>query len=261
MSWFSKGYDGVDKADREQKMGGKSPSRWWMPAGTDDKPSEKEGIFLDDDPFCIYEHNPKINGTFKDHWYTCVQGVWPEDPSCAMCGNKIGKYYVGFLTILDTSEWEYDGRIYKNMRRLFPAKLETLKLLRGKKKRKGTLAGTRWLISRTGGKAPNVGNDFEFQGEEELFRDEQSGLYLLKDERFWWTDKEGKKHPPVPFDYKTVLAPMRNADLARVLAGGVGDSDPASFNYGANASGGNAGSGGAGGGSGPQSPDEESVPY
>ena len=251
MSWFSTGYDGVEKADRDQKTGGRAPSRWWMPAGTEDNPSEKEGIFLDDVPFCYYEHNPKINGQFKGHWYTCVQGVWPEDPTCAMCVNSVGRYYVGLLTILDLSEWEYNGVIYKNMRRLFPAKLETLKLLRAKKKRKGGLVGTKWLISRTGGKSPNVGNDFEFLGENETVMDEKSGTRVLKDEQYWWTDKEGKKHAPTPFDYKTVVAPMRNAELARIIGSESTDSDSQGFNFGANDS----------SKSTIHSPDEDSVPY
>ena len=268
-NWFNQGYDNVDKAERERSTGGKGASRWWMPAGTEDRPSEKECIFLDDEPFCFYEHNPKIGGEFKGHWYTCTQGVWPGE-RCAMCANDVPRYYVGLLSALDLSEWEYQGRIYKNMRRIFPAKIDTLKLLRTKKKRRGSLVGTRWLISRTAAKAPNVGNDFEFIGEEKLERDEQSGLLLLSDRQYWWEDREGVVHPPTPFDYKKQCAPLPNKELAAILSGSVVEDSNSQSNRGASSNNGNAGdkpsynsnaSSGSGSGSGPMSPDEEEVPY
>ncbi|NIQ78651.1 MAG: hypothetical protein GTN93_11285, partial [Anaerolineae bacterium] len=58
------------------------------------------------------------------------------------------------------------------------------------------LTGKRFMVSRTDGEAPSVGNDFEFMREEEMVRDEKTGLMVLKDQQYWWKDKEEKLHPP-----------------------------------------------------------------
>ncbi len=261
MSWFNQGFGGVQKEERRRAQASNRVSRWWVKPGTDEKPSEAEIIFLDDEPFCYYEHNPKltreINGQvktgWKDNWFTCVEGVFKDDPGCAMCRNGIPKYYVGLLTVLDCSEFEYNGKIYKNTRKLFAAKFKTLKYLKNKKRRMDGLTGKRFMVSRTDGEAPSVGNDFEFMREEEMVRDEKTGLMVLKDQQYWWKDKEEKLHPPMPFDYQKAVAPLSNDDLQTILAGGTPESDPGSFNFGENAKDNEA----------PEqsSPDAESTPY
>jgi len=267
MSWFSQGFGGVKKEEKRRAQAANRVSRWWMPKPEPNKPSEAEIIFLDDEPFCFYEHNPKltreINGQmktgWKDNWFTCVEGVFKDDPGCAMCRNGIGKYYVGLLTILDCSEFEWEGKIYKNTRKLFAAKFKTLKYLKAKKRRMDGLAGKRFLVSRSDGDAPSVGNDFEFIREEEMIKDEKTGLYVLADKQYWWKDKkEQQEHPPMPFDYQKVAAPLSNEDLQTILAGGTPDSDPASFNFGENAKDGEAQ---GEQGSGQSSPDSEASPY
>jgi hypothetical protein len=227
MAWFTKGFGGMKKEAQRQASMKNRVSRHWMPAGSDDNPSEREMIFLDDDFFCFYEHNPKLtrNGKtgWKGNWFTCVEGIFKDDPGCEMCRNDVGQYYVGMVTVIDCSEYEYNGKIYKNTRRLFAAKYKTLKRLKEKRRRMEGLAGKRFLVSRSDGDAASVGDDFEFLREEEMVLDEKSQLMVLADHEFWWKDKEQKEHPPMPFDYEKVCAPISNEDLGEILSGGAVD--------------------------------------
>jgi hypothetical protein len=97
MGWYSKGLDDerMEAARNESRKG--SASRYFLKAG-----ETKRIIMLDDDVFCIWEHNPKVNGEFW-HYFTCRKGADPDDPGCPMCLSKVKRYYVGFITILDVT--------------------------------------------------------------------------------------------------------------------------------------------------------------
>jgi len=254
MSWYTTGEDNLDEDERQEKEENQSKGakRFFLRENT-----EREIIFLSNDAVRIWEHNPLVNGEWKpDNWYTCRQGVFREDPTCAMCQAGISRYKMGFYTILDTTAFTYKGREYKNLRRLLALRLEGLKKIKIKKDRVGGLVGRRFLFARTSAKSPNVGNDWEPMGQEDTFRacpecrmelqDREGeggvtehfcggcgytgdGLFLLSDKQYWWKDREGGVHPPMPYDLKKILAPMSNDELRRALReGGRQTSQPES---------------------------------
>ena len=73
-----------EAAKQEKKYG---PRRLYLKGGT-----SRDVVFVDDNPACIYEHNPKMNGNWRN-WMTCLQGVNDD----VVCCQKLGldsRYYV-----------------------------------------------------------------------------------------------------------------------------------------------------------------------
>jgi hypothetical protein len=247
MSWYTEGEDGLDEDEKAEKAENQSKGakRFFLRENT-----EREIIFLSDAAVRIWEHNPLVNGEWQPgNWYTCRQGIFRNDPSCAMCQGNIDRYKIGFYSIMDTTEFTFKGKTYKNLRRLLALRIEGMKRAKIKKDRQGGLVGRRFLFSRTSKKAPNIGNDWEFMQEEETFRacpecraqlEEMAGdegvvtyrcpedrcsytgpgLMLLADKEYWWQDRERTSHPPMPYDIKKILAPLSNDDMRRALREG-----------------------------------------
>ena len=126
-SWFQKGYGGV-KPEEERIATMYGPGRFWMPVE-----STSKLVFVDDQPACVREHNPKMNGSWKN-WTTCIREIYPEDPAC--CEKLAGdykSYYVGYYTVIDCNKWtDKRGNTYQFEMKLFGAKIKTLKLLEQK---------------------------------------------------------------------------------------------------------------------------------
>jgi hypothetical protein len=221
-SWYETGFTGIKReADRIEQMSG--PNRIWIPAG-----AKKELVFVDDEPACIHEHNPKLNGDWKN-WYTCLKPVYPDDVACcAVLGKDYPPYYVGFFTVIDCTEWtDKKGNKYQYEVKLFPAKLKTLKRFEIKKKDKGTLTGKLWSVMRVDKESPSCGDEFEvvreadmaklfalanFKGKKlgELFAAGNTTENIEKLKKTWQVEVvDGKVVPKlVPFAYFNVLHPL-----------------------------------------------------
>jgi hypothetical protein len=217
-SFGSTGYDGVDDAQRQTDLGRK-PKRFWLPKPEKgQRVPEREIIFLDENPFCFWEHQPMVNGQKWGNFFPCNQGVWPGDPTCVMCQNRgIDRYYIGLYTIIDCTEFTIEGKVFSNLRRILAAKLESIKLLRQKAITYKGLVGKRFLASRTSERSARIGNVFDYMGDEQLERDPQSGLMRLADRKFWWTNREGVQLAPEPYNYQEVYAAETNANLASLI--------------------------------------------
>lgn len=154
-SWYNTGYEGVNK--EEQRLASLSgPRRFWMQAG-----SSRSVALVDDDPFCIHEHNAKLNGRW-DNQHTCMKNI--EDPceSCARLGEK-SRYYIGYLTMVDCTQWiDKKGNKYQFEVKLVGGKLGTLKKWRRKKEDRGSMVATMWKVHREDDKKPSVGDEWEF---------------------------------------------------------------------------------------------------
>ena len=152
-SWFDTGFEAVgntvEKNDAARDAGF-GPSRYWMPPDT-----EKKLVFIDDVPVAVYEHNPKLNGSFRN-WITCDNDV---------CCEELGadsRYYVGFLTVVDMDKWtDKKGREHQFELRLYPAKSKTLKKLKRRQEKAGISLKVVDVV-REDVKSPNVGDSFEF---------------------------------------------------------------------------------------------------
>lgn len=160
-SWYDTGFGGMKhEEDRLAALSG--PQRFWIPSG-----GNKLFVFLDDEPCCIYEHNPKINGSWKN-WITCLNGVSDDIPCCEILGDKT-KYYVGYFTVIDCSDYtDKKGNKYQYELKLLPAKIKTLKKFRRKKEERGSLVNTLFKATREDDKSPSCGDEFEFQREADL---------------------------------------------------------------------------------------------
>lgn len=261
-SWFQKGYDGV-KPEEERVASLYGPSRFWMPAE-----AKSLLVFVDDQPACIREHNPKMNGSWKN-WVTCIREVYPDDPACCeKLGGDYQAYYVGYYTVIDCNKWtDKKGNTYQFEMKLYPAKIKTLKLLEQKSLEDwgGSLSGKALKVRRTDSKSASVGNDFtldrdadmdklwklaNYKGKKisELFekatQNEDERNKLLKTFDFARGEK-GELLPQLPaFNYMNLLEPKRPAEMrAHLSAGRIQDPDSDNGN---NASSGTNSSGSAG---------------
>jgi hypothetical protein len=155
-SWYQTGYTGM-RREEERLSQLLSPNRLWIPAG-----AKKEVVFTDDEPVCIYEHNPKIGGEWKN-WLTCLSGCSDDVVCCDQLGSN-SKYYVGYYTICDASEYiDKKGNKHQYEMKFLPSKWKTLNKLKMKKEDRGGFAGCLYSVIRSDEKSPSCGDDFEFK--------------------------------------------------------------------------------------------------
>lgn len=211
-SWYQE--DVTDESLEEARKASTSPQkRLWLKPDT-----SRKVVFLDDRPFCFWEHNPKINGEFKNNWFSCRKGL---PGGCPMCNSRVQRYYIGFVTILDVEGFvsKKDGKHIKNFRQLLPMRMKTLKQFKAIRQRKTTLVGAKFDLVRTSREAASCGDVFDF-----------IEYVDLEDQQFWHDSKlEGKKVPPEPFDYKKIFEPMSVKDMMGIgmAIGGEADSHEA----------------------------------
>lgn len=238
MSWYSSGFDGMDK-EQERQDRRYGPSRLYVKAST-----SKELVFVDDAPACIYEHNPQINGNWKN-WTTCVQGVHDE----VVCCQKLGpdtRYYCGYLTVVDCSSWTDDkGKTHQFGLKLVQGKMKTLKRWKRKKEDRGGLAGHLYRTTREDKMSPSCGDEWEWQREADMAKLFDIANYRGKVLPELWAEAEADpkkmeslmrtfqikplegKLPRVvpPFNYYELLKPKDPQDLRILLGGAQTDSN------------------------------------
>ena len=165
MSWFDQGYDGA-KEQAEKKELGFPPNRFWLKAD-----ASKKVVFIDDAPFCIWEHSFKDYENQKN-FVTCISKFSEE--GCPGCYNptRVGKgSYTGFLTVVDlTGYTTRDGEERGKYELMFLApKTMLLNKLRKRKENKGSLVGCIFNFSRSADKqAAATGDDLEFDRDAKL---------------------------------------------------------------------------------------------
>lgn len=233
-SWYDQGFSGI--GDEERRLDeSQGPHRLWIPGG-----ASKDVVWVDDDPVCIHEHNPKMNGNYRN-WLTCQQGVYDEVVCCQKIGVK-GRYYVGYLTAVDCSEWtDQRGNRHQFEMRMVPMKLRSLKKFRRKKEDRGSMVGTMWSMHREDDNAASIGDDWDFQRDidtEKMFdyvnyrgtklselweNAEGDSEAMARVTRVFQIkpDEEGKLPRVIPpFNYMEVLKPKSPKEL-RLLLGAV----------------------------------------
>ncbi len=247
-SWFTTGYEGID-AEKERIARLQGPNRFWMKEGT-----RRSVVFIDDEPTCLYEHNPKLNGTWRNQ-FTCLKDSNDIIPCCEKLGEK-SRYYVGYYTIVDLTEnTDSKGNKYQYEVKLLPTKLKTLQLMRRKKQDRGSLIGCIFKVARDTQDDPNCGNEYEFDREAdltklfsvanykgkklaELFKEaaEKADVLARMKETFQLSfEKGGNLIVPkiYSFNYEHVLAPKDPKEIRSMLgaasieaSGGEGEDAP-----------------------------------
>ena len=237
-SWFQKGYGGL-KEEEERIATKYGPQHFWMPVN-----ESKVLVFLDNEPACIHEHNPKMNGSWKN-WVTCIRDVYPDDPACCeTLGADYQRYYVGYFTVIDCTKWQdKKGNTYQFETKLYGAKLKTLKLLQTKTQEDwgGSMAGKVIKVRRTSDKDASVGNDFTLDREADM--EKLWGLATYKGKKLCEqfeeaSQDEDKRHllskifsfqkgeggvwlPKLPtFNYWEVLKPKSPSEMRTLLKSG-----------------------------------------
>jgi hypothetical protein len=184
MSWYQQGFDGVAEEERRLEEMSGAP-RLWIPGG-----GYKDVVVVDDDPFAIHEHNPKIDGNYRN-WLTCLQGVYDEVVCCQILGPK-SRYYVGYLTFVDCSKWtDQRGNTHQYEMRLAPLKMKSLKRFKRKKEDKGSLIATYWRFTREDNSSPQVGDDWEFKRDIDMEKIFSVACYRGKKLSELWDEAEG----------------------------------------------------------------------
>lgn len=111
-----------------------------------------------------FEHNLYLNGSWNNFFY-CPQETNPDSgEKCPICESGDKPKYVALFTVLDHRQFQSKDKtkIFKDTKRLFVAKPQTLELLTKQAiKRKG-LAGCTFEVSRVGDKSASVGSMFDF---------------------------------------------------------------------------------------------------
>lgn len=204
-SWAKKGKAAAAAVEKEdakvqQKMEQQGKlRRVWMPPG-----AESQFTFLDGnldadgvlDCMVFHEHNVYMNGNWRN-WFVCTQ----DNEPCPICEGGDEPYLCGLFTVIDHSEFEYNGKTYKNQKRILAAKRNTLKLLQKIAAKRGGLAGCTFDVSRTGAKSPAVGDMYDFS--------EKRTIAQLK-----------KAHPDVedwsPADYEKEIVYRPAAELRSI---------------------------------------------
>ena len=199
-SWFTVGVtaESLKKAKSESSNTGKS--RLWMPKG-----QSKRVVILDDEPFCFWEHNPKINGKYKGNWFICRHGM---PGGCPLCNGSSKRYYIGFVTVIDVDGFTgKNGESVKNFRLLLPMKLDSLTLFAAKKERKTSLVNAMFELTRTDSdKSPGCGNDWDFLE------------YVDPENKDFWYESRvaGGLVKPEPFEYRKIFVPLSVEEMMNI---------------------------------------------
>jgi len=232
-SWYETGFDGINKEEERLSSRWGIP-RFWLPAG-----NTKDWVAVDDDFFNVHEHNPKLNGSWKN-WMTCLRGVYDDVVCCEKLGGTT-RYYVGHITIVNCSSWQ-DKRGVKHEfeLELLSAKLGSLKTLKRKKSEREGLVGKMFKSARDNNDSAGIGGEFEFQREVDLVKMFEVTMYKGKKLSAWYDDAEKSEESMkklqdlfqvkldddgklirevVPFNYFEQLKPMPPAAAKDMLFG------------------------------------------
>lgn len=232
-SWLTQGFGGV-KGEQERVESMYGPKRFFLKEG-----QKAKVVFLDDEPACIHEHNPKINGKW-DQYFTCIKESNPDNPVCCEILGHDTRRYVGYFTIVDCTQFkDKNGNIHQFEVKLLPCRLQSLKLFQSKKDDKdGRLKGRIYNVNRSDKKQQNIGNDWDYDKDveswdklfavanykgkklSELFSSEDSDVIARVKKTFNVSSTEGKiTQKLVPFNYLDILRPRKPSDLKAILKG------------------------------------------
>jgi hypothetical protein len=235
-SFYKSGFGGLKDEDlRREAMSMFGPFRFWLKQG-----ESCELAFVDDEPACIYEHQPKINGELQN--FTCLKDVYPEEPVCCEKFGFDSRYYVGLFTIVDFRKREdKKGVSHQFELKLLAAKYSALKLMGERKANKDNrLAGRVYKVKRVGEKAPNIGDFWDY--DRDLAADKADKFFeavMYKGKRLpeWYASEneedqlrlkktfalrtaDGQIVPKVvPFNYQEILKPKTPKILRDMLQG------------------------------------------
>lgn len=159
---------------------------FWMPSGDQRQITFLDGDLDEDgmlDIMMYHQHGVRVNGGWEK--FVCTAETDQTQP-CPICAKGERPSLVGVLTVLDHSEHKVKkgpnaGKIITNTRKMFVAKMGTIRTLTTLAQKRGGLAGCLFDVSRTGDDEASVGNLFDFTHKFETTA-EIAAQFDLKDE-------------------------------------------------------------------------------
>jgi len=244
VSWFKTGYEATEHAYDD--LPDQGPRRVWMPAE-----ATNQFLFLDDEPFCFWEHQFQMNGNWLN-WEPCKVRNKME-ATCSVCDRFPDRYssFIGYHSVTALTPWTSDkGLTYCFGRQMYGAKLGgkdkpgVLKeLQRLRDKAGGRMRGLIIECYRSGKKSETVGDKLEVVDQIEpdaivaWVKQKLVGhLELYNEQRETKARDAGKLdnfepitmekflgwNPIEPFDFEEIIKPRTNAQLLTGLGGGSG---------------------------------------
>ena len=202
MSWYKQGFSNQPEMRGGRRGGGMN--RLWV------KPESRvKGMFLDSQPFCIYEHNPYLDGSWRNQT-TCAGADSPD--GCPLCEIGDEPEYVGFLTWVDFSPWtDNQGREHTFTKKLFPMKKKVWKILAAAAEKRGELTG--WIVEcyRSSKEEPSTGMSYDF--EEKIAKPDWKAKFGSR--IITYGDQTVDSYLQM-IDYEQALAPKSTAELRRM---------------------------------------------
>ena len=220
-SWFKTGKEAkaaVEEADRRTEEKREASGRAWrfyLKEGEEARITFVDGD-LDGDGLLrnpvFKEHNLMQNGRYGN-FFVCTSDQEP----CPICEGGDEPSLVQAFTIIDHREVKSKDqtKTYSNMKRLFVAKRNVMKLLQSKASKQGGLVGCTFDVMRSGSNAPNTGDSFDFV-EKNTLPDLQG--YFVKED-----DKGNKETYFVPYTYAEEISYHDAAELRKM---GYGSGSP-----------------------------------
>ncbi len=143
---------------------GSVTNRFWLNRG-----ETKTIIFLTNKPVQVREHTVKVDNKWQT--FTCLKMLEMACPLCTYAKEVDSgyAYEAAVFTVLDTSEYKaQNGVVYKNQKKLFLAKSQTLEKIQRRAnqavQKGGSLRGAIVEVYRGNSKtAPTVGEEFELK--------------------------------------------------------------------------------------------------
>jgi hypothetical protein len=239
-SWYETGFTGAEREAEKRELGG-GPRRFWLRSG-----ESREGVFIDDNPFCFWEHQYRVADSKEPENTTCIIKIHNECPACNSSTVQKGEY-TGHLTFVDCTGYvsKKDGKEHKFELVEFCPKTKVMNRLKAKKEKKGSLIGQLYNVTRTDEHSPNTGDDIEFIREANL-----DGLYtvvtykgrLIKDliatangsgpeaakvRKYLAHHFQVPESGPIPeripcFNYPVLHAPLEPSEMRKAISSAVG---------------------------------------
>ena len=233
MSWFQAGYEAADHA-YDEINDSKGPRRAWMPPEVTNR-----YLFLEDEPFCFFEHQFQANGTWKN-WEPCKTRNNMEN-TCAVCDRYPDRTssFIGYHSVINLTPWtSKKGTTYCYGREMYGAKLGgkdnpgVLKELQRLRDKHG--GHTRGLVIdcfRSGKKTSTVGDKLEVVDKIDsdaivAWVKNQIAEHLeyinkgREPEKIITMEKFLSWNPIEPFNFEEIIKPRTNAQLLSILGAG-----------------------------------------
>lgn len=227
LKWLSTGAESTALAKKEalsQEMKREQKGklfRFWVSKGEECRITFIDGAlnaegFLE--PPRFYEHNLMLQGKWGNT-FVCPQLTAPHlGESCPICAGGDTPSLVSLFTIIDHRQFKSkDGtKVYKDTRKLFVAKTQSMEMLQKIAVKRGGLAGCMFDVSRMGDLAPAIGSMFDFVEKHPI--EELQAMYMeeVTDPK---TNAKSKQTYFVPANYDEEIPFMTGEQLTKMGLG------------------------------------------